>query len=121
MKAITIAALAAALLLPGAAQADKADDMQADIRCMLAMYATSRNPQLAQGAGVALLYYAGRIEVREPTIDLGAAMKKEALRMSPSDYSFNARRCGDEVKAKGEALKAAGQSLQQQNKRGVGD
>lgn len=121
MKPVTIAVLAGALLLPATAQADKSDDMQADIRCMLAMYATSRNPQLAQGAGVALLYFAGRIEGREPGLDLAEAMRKEAQRMSPSDYSFNARRCGDEVKAKGELLRAAGQSLQQQNKRGVGD
>jgi hypothetical protein len=120
MRIICTATLAAALLLPGAAQAAD-DDLQADLRCMLAMYATSRNPQLAQGAGVALLFYAGRIEGRDPTIDLAAAMKKEALRMSASDYSFNARRCGDEVKAKGEALKTTGQSLTQQAKRGVGD
>jgi hypothetical protein len=121
MKTIGIAILAAALLAPAAAQANSEDDMQADIRCVLAMYATSRNPQYAQGAGVALLYYVGRIEGRDPTLDLAGAMKKEALRMTASDYSFNARRCGDEVKAKGEALKATGQSLQQQTKRGVGD
>jgi hypothetical protein len=120
MKTITAAALAAVLLLPTSAIADRDDDMQADLRCVLAMYATSRNPQLAQGAGVALLYYAGRIEGRDPALDLTSAMIKEAQRMSASDYSFNARRCGDEVKAKGEALKAAGQSLQQV-KRGVGD
>ena len=121
MKTVIIAAFAAALLLPGTAQANRDDDMQADLRCVLAMYATARNPQLAQGAGVALLYYAGRIEGRDPALDLTAALAKEAQRMNASDYSFNARRCGDEVKAKGEVVKAVGQSLQQVNRRGVGD
>ena len=120
MKTMGIAVLAALLALPGPAWADKEEDMQADLRCMLAMYATSRNPQFAQGAGVALLYYAGRIEGRDPSLDLAAAMRKEAQRMNASDYSFNAKRCGDEVKAKGEVLKAAGEALSA-TRRGVGD
>ena len=120
MKIIVIAALTAALFAPGVARADKEEDMQADLRCMLAMYATARNPQLAQGAGVALLYYVGRIEARDPALDLAAAMRKEAQRMSASDYSFNARRCGDEVKAKGELIKVAGQALQT-TRRGTGN
>ena len=120
MKIVTIAALAAALLLPGAAQADKADDMQADIRCMLAMYASMRNPQLTQNATAASLYFAGRIEGREPAFDFAVGLKREADRMRPADYQFNARRCFDEIKLKGEALKGAAESLQPA-KRGVGD
>ena len=124
MKKVTVAVLAAALVLPAAASAqrvDKAEDIQADLRCMLAMYATMRNPQLAQAAGASSLYFAGRIEGREPAFDFTAGLKREAEKMSNSDYAFNAKRCFDEIRIKNDALKAAAASGLQSNKRGVGN
>ena len=126
MKTIGLAALAAALTVAGAARADSlADQQQADVRCMLGMYAAMKNPQLTASAASASLYYAGRIEGRDPKFDFKAELIKEAAKMSPGDFGFSARRCFDEIKVRGESLKAAAESLTPASltasRRGVGN
>jgi hypothetical protein len=87
---------------------------------MLGMYAMMRNPQMAQGAGAASLYFAGRIEGRDPKFDFATGLKREAATMGASDYAYAARRCGDEIKARNEVLKTAAEGLKS-TQRGVGN
>lgn len=108
--------LAAAALLAAPASADEAA-MASDVRCVVAMSALVQNAQYAQGAAAGLFYFVGRIEGRDPAYDLGQAIRRQVGRMGPSAIADEARRCGDYVKGRNEALKAMGQTLRT---RGVG-
>ena len=109
-------AVAAAALLAAPASADDAA-MASDVRCVVAMSALLQNPQYAQGAAAGVFYFVGRIEGRDPAYDLAQAMRRQFWRMGPGAIADEARRCGDYVKERNEALKAMGQTLRT---RGVG-
>ena len=72
---------------------------------------------LKDGATAGLFYYLGRLDGRRPEIELGPALKRVAGEMQLSDYASEGRRCGEVVRERNEALKAAGAALQP---RGVG-
>jgi hypothetical protein len=118
MKALVLAGLIAL----GSASVARAEDedARADVRCVLAMYALMSNPNQAANAFSAALFFTGRLEGRDPKIDVGAAVKTEMKRMSQSDYPHEMQRCGDEAKTRSQLLQTVGVSLQPA-RRGVGN
>lgn len=110
MKAIALAALAAAILMATPAGAQD-DPNRADVRCLLAMTALMRNPQTQAAGGAGTLYFTGKIDGRDVKFDLQGATKREFSRMDPMEYRREIQRCGEELKVRNEALKAMGEAL----------
>ena len=106
-----LAVAAAVSLLSAAAKAQPSDATRADLRCVLAFMTLLQNPAYKDAAGAGIMYYAGRLDGREPTLDLAAAIRREASDMATSDYMAEAQRCGRVLKERSAALKAAGEGL----------
>ena len=102
-----------------AGQARAADEwaMGADVRCVSAFASLISNPQYKDNATIGMFYYLGRIEGRDPTYDLAKGLAQVRSTVQ-NQIASEAQRCGAEVKAKNETLKAIGG--QQPQKRGVG-
>jgi hypothetical protein len=109
MKLSIVAVTLAAVAVAGAAQAEEAS--RADVRCVVAFSALLKNPTYKDAAGAGLFYFVGRLDGREPSLDLSAAMTREIATMQTADYASEAQRCGAELKARNEALKAAGEAV----------
>jgi hypothetical protein len=79
----------------------------ADLRCLVVSFVGVNNPDpaLAQAATMAALYYLGRIDAREPELDLEKKLENpEAV--------FAGRNMAEVAKACGETLSERGQELQ---------
>ena len=102
MRKVLVLALALAGLAGGARADDEAmrEANRKDIRCVLAMTVIMRDEAARSSAAVGLYYFAGRIEVRDPALDLTSAMKREASRMQNSEWRGEMQRCGAELQAK---------------------
>lgn len=118
MRVPVILAGAAVISVAGAARADEWST-GADLRCVVAFTALVNNPTYREAAASGIFYYVGRLEGREPTLDLAKGLKQVRSAMQVSQYGGEAQRCGAELKAKNEALKAMSAPLAQ--KRGVGN
>ncbi|THD77596.1 MAG: hypothetical protein E7812_13570 [Phenylobacterium sp.] len=107
MKYLLSAACVAALLTT--ATTARADDeaIGADARCIAVFAAMVQMPAYKDAAGAGLLYYLGRLDARDPKLDLAAAVKHEAARMDRTEYMAVAQRCGSTLKQRNDALKAA--------------
>jgi hypothetical protein len=109
-SALALAALA------GPAFAAPADTAAAsrDLRCalvMAAMGAQATTPEMKQGAVGGVSYYLGRLQGREPDIDLPARITVEARMMQAADLGAAAQRCGEELKAFGVESQRVGAAL----------
>lgn len=110
MKSLAWMACAAAFGIgPAAAAQDEA--ISSDARCIAAFGALIQIPAYKDAAGAGLLYFLGRLDARDPKLDLVAAVRHETERMDRTEYMTEAQRCGALLKQRGEALKAAGQAL----------
>jgi hypothetical protein len=117
-KALILAAALAALA--GIARAEDptpADANRADVRCMLTMTLIMRDEAYKQSAAVGLYYFAGRVEARDPSLDMTQAMRREASRMQNSEWKGEIQRCGAEVQAKTKAFEDLKEAF---GRRGVG-
>jgi hypothetical protein len=61
------------------------------------------------------IYYMGRVEGRDPTLDLQSRIADEVLKMSTLDMQSETRRCTAGLKAKGEAIAEMGKNLPQRS------
>lgn len=108
--------ISAAIMLGGllaTAATAQSDETTNDIRCLVVglNLAQSQNAA-ARGASVLMaIYYMGRLEGRDPMLELDARITDEVLKMSTLDVQSEARRCGGELKAKGEAIAEMGKKL----------
>jgi hypothetical protein len=91
------------------------DQTIADVQCVvIGARLSSSSDQRQQASGVTLLvYFLGRVQGRSPNIDLEALIKREAKKMTASDLSDAARRCGTELSAQGAEITKIGKSLSQ--------
>jgi hypothetical protein len=106
MKYLLSAACVAALMTATTARADD-EAIANDARCIAVFAAMVQMPQYKDAAGAGLLYYLGRLDARDPKLDLVAAVKHEAARMDRTEYMVVAQRCGSTLKQRNDALKAA--------------
>ena len=118
MRIAMILAASAVLSAAGAARADEWST-GADLRCVVAFSALMNNPTYREAAASGIFYFVGRLEGRDPALDLGKGLKQVRSVMQVSQYAGEAQRCGAELKAKNEALRAMSSPLAQ--KRGVGN
>jgi hypothetical protein len=99
-------------LLPAYAQAPQAETID-DVRCVavgMSMGGSGNSTQ--QSAGMMLaLYYIGRIDGREPTLDIEVSMTKELLKMTSADFSREASRCGGHLTEKGKEITKMGEDM----------
>jgi hypothetical protein len=83
-----------------------------DVRCLLTMEAYASNKANAQAGAVGVIFFEGRLTARAPNLDLTAALKTEAARMTPTDFQSELRRCGALVQQAMQSLQTAQANLQ---------
>jgi hypothetical protein len=117
-----VSAMLAAMAVAGLAGAAQADEWAtgADVRCVVAFTALVNNPTYRDAAASGIFYYVGRLEGRDPTLDLAKALRQVRGAMQTSQYGSEAQRCGAELKAKNDELKAMASGGQAPPNRGVG-
>jgi hypothetical protein len=109
-------------LLAGAALASVDPAIENDLRCIgVFAIAASQHEKMAEneqsGVTGAMMFYIGRIEGRDPEFRLEDSLVE--LLSSPSYFETlaeDARRCSDEMVAKGQQLVDLGKALEQASK-----
>ena len=111
-----LALLAAALMLmPLPAMAQDADAV-ADIRCVAVGIRWAALPDSHQkSAGLLMaLHFIGRLDGRDPNIDLEARLAEQLAKMTAADFTTEAARCGNTLSTKGAQITHLGQDLSKQ-------
>lgn len=113
----SIAAMAALSVLMAAAPAAQAadDPTEADLRCFTAMsqagggdtVSDDTRAQLASGA----LYFLGKLDGREPDLDLESALAERAKKLKPKQLRREMARCSAELKSRAQILQSIGDNL----------
>jgi hypothetical protein len=86
----------------------KADSVTADVRCLLTMVAVSNvNKEHPQAAQFGTHFFLGRINARDPGLDLAAAVKAQAPSLGPQQLQAELLRCGPIVSTAGKSFEAA--------------
>lgn len=109
------ALIALTLSEAAAANAARADENSADLRCLIAAAAMAQQAAAAQkGTFTAVaVYYLGKLDGRRPGLDLEARVTEEVKAMAPQDYGPELARCGGEVRERGAAVTAMGARLRE--------
>ncbi len=115
-KVLATLGLAACLALPAVASARDANSD--DIECVaIALKMTGMSdPEVAQAGALTAFYFAGRIEGRDPKIDIMGLATAALERMTPAQTQAAANRCGKQLEAKGAEWTARGKELEAQGK-----
>ncbi|MBU1377934.1 MAG: hypothetical protein KKE02_04635 [Alphaproteobacteria bacterium] len=99
-------------LLAATAVSARADDEtvreanRADVRCVIGMSVMSRNEQYKSWGALGVFFFSGRVEGREPGIDLERAIKREVSQMRLADYQPEIQRCSALLGEKSRAFEA---------------
>jgi hypothetical protein len=85
----------------------------ADLRCLIIgfKFAGSPTESLKQAGLIETLYYLGRIDARNPNIDLENQVANVLAKMTESDVKAESRRCGAVLSQRGEALQQLGKNI----------
>jgi hypothetical protein len=84
-----------------------------DARCFLAAVALSQSDNTAQVATA--YYFLGRLDGREPGIDLEKLILEVSRSMPPSELGSEAQRCGHELISRGRLVSSIGRKLAHPN------
>lgn len=108
-------ALSLLSLLPLQAMAQDADTV-ADIRCVAVGIRSAALPDSHQkSAGLLMaLYFIGRLDGRDPALDLEARLREQLAKMTAADFTTEAARCGNTLSTKGAQITRLGQDLLKQ-------
>ena len=106
----------ATYFLPLVASADQLSRNQqngSDIRCVLVGFKLGSMPDASRKqAGVLLtLYYAARIQGRDPTLDIENLVTEQLVAMAPFEFESEAQRCYKGLEAEGQLITRIGESL----------
>lgn len=111
-----------AAVFAGAATAARAADPTpapasapaSDLRCLAvaSILASNSDPNLKNAGVMAALYYLGKLDGREPGLDLEARLKQEFTQLTPQEIQPEGMRCGAELAARGKAMTEIGARLQ---------
>ena len=84
------------------------------MRCLILAAAANQNPDpnIAQAAKLASIYWMGRVNGATPNANLTAQLSTQTHAMTGPDLQGEARRCGEEMQRRGSEMQAAGQALQ---------
>jgi len=108
--AVALGAPAAAAPKAGAAKAKAGlggGGVAADVRCLLTMVAFTQDKTKAQAGQVGVFFFGGRLSAEAPGLDLGAAMRAEAPKLTPATLPDELKRCGAVVGAFSQKLQGA--------------
>jgi hypothetical protein len=112
IRLVALPALFAAFAVaPTAYAAD--EGTTADFRCMAVALVMSgnANPQIKNAGSMASLYYLGRLDARASGAAFEAGLKQELAHLTPQEVQTEALRCGQQLKARGEAVQDIAQRL----------
>ena len=100
------------ILLPAYAQATESDTIE-DVRCVVVgmKIGSSGNSTQQSAAMMTVLYYIGRIDGREPALDIEVMLAKEFVKMTPADFRREATRCGGHLTEKGKEITKMGEDM----------
>ena len=106
----------ALLLAPISIAASPAIDAETtkDVRCLVAVasLANSEDESAKMAAIVGSQYFLGRIDGRQPTLDLETAIRTEAARLDEAAIKGLLLSCGGLMKSRGAALQSIGEGMQ---------
>jgi hypothetical protein len=114
IRSIALSAALATSLAATGAQAADTTDITSDVRCMVVAAAMAQNtdPKVQNAGLMAGLYYLGKLDGREPNLDLEARLKQELAQMKPAEMVAEAQRCGAQLTARGKTVTDIGARLQ---------
>jgi hypothetical protein len=107
--------VAALTLVPLQAMAQDADTV-ADVRCVAVGIRSAELPDSRQkSTGLLMaLYFIGRLDGRDPKLDLEAMLSAQLSKMTAADFTAEAARCGNSLASKGAQITHVGQDLLKQ-------
>jgi len=107
-----LTAAALALLLAAPARAENAALTQ-DLKCLALSFTMlkSDDPKVADAGKTVAFYYLGRIDARDPSVDLVARFSDPAMQLSPDDMKAVATICAGQLSKRGQELNAASKEL----------
>jgi len=76
-----------------------ANPVTSDVRCLLTMAALGQDKERQQAAIIGAYFFAGRLSVRAPGLDIPGAVKAQEQAMTPKELPIEAQRCGPLVQA----------------------
>jgi hypothetical protein len=84
-----------------------------DVRCIVAIIKSSSiiDAKAPGSSQVALLYFLGKVDGRDPNLDLEAAIRSEIPKMTTEDIGLEDIRCGKELTERGQSLVTIGEDL----------
>ena len=106
-----LAVLAAAAAARPACAAVEAPT-RADVRCLLGMSQMAKNEAYKQWGQFGIFYYTGRLQARDPQIDLAAEIKREYRQFPAAEYNGEIKRCSDALGATSRTLEDLKPDLQ---------
>jgi hypothetical protein len=100
------------VLVPVHAQGPETETI-ADVRCIVVgmKIGTSGNSTQQSVAMMTTLYYIGRIDGREPKLDIEDLLAKEFLKMTAPQFASEATRCGTHLTEKGKEISKIGKDM----------
>jgi hypothetical protein len=104
--------LAATAMVSGPALAQDSDNV-ADVRCVAVGIRDAELPNSTQKSTGTLLvlYYVGRLDGRNPTLDLEKLLADQIVKMTDADYATESRRCSQTLATKGAQITHLGDAL----------
>jgi hypothetical protein len=107
------AVLMAASALVSVAVSAQDSDTVADVRCVAVGIRDAELPNSTQKATGTLLvlYFLGRLDGRNPTLDLEKLLAEQIAKMTEADYATESRRCGQILATKGAQITHLGEDL----------
>lgn len=105
-------------MLPASAYSKPPSATIADVQCLVvgARLASSPDQQQKLTGSMLAIYFLGRIDGRSPTVDLQELLKREAKKLTGSEFGSAASRCGAELSARGAEINRIGKTLEQLEK-----
>jgi len=99
---------------PSAMAADP--DTVADARCVAVGIRAAETPDSRQkSTGLLMaLYFIGRLDGRDPKLDLEALLSEQLAKMTAADFETEGTRCGNYLGSKGAEITRVGQDLLKQ-------
>jgi len=117
MGKLSLAAIVAPLAVMAAAPAWAVDDpTRADVRCLLGMTQMALNVTYKQWGQFGIFYYTGRLQARDPHVDLAAEVRREYRQFPAAEYNDEIKRCSETL---GETSRTL-EDLKPDLKRGAG-
>jgi hypothetical protein len=88
-------------------------DNVADVRCVAVGMREAELPNSTQKSTGTLLvlYYVGRLDGRNPTLDLEKLLAEQIAKMTDADYAAESRRCSQTLSTKGAQISHLGEDL----------